>query len=148
MGKQVEALEHHAGYAPLARDLGFAQRMQRLADDAVAGQFAVEPDGAGIDALELVDASKKRGLAGTRWADDADHLARHHIESDILERSHQSEELPDPHRRHERLHRVALDVKPRPKRFSSIAWNTDSTETTMRYQKAATISSSMTLALV
>ena len=59
---------------------------------------------------------RKRGLAGTRWADDADDLARHHVESDILERPHQSEELPDPHRRDERLHRVALDVKPRPKR--------------------------------
>jgi hypothetical protein len=64
MRKEVEALKDHAGRSPLPGDFLFAERVERVADTAIAGQFAIEPKGTGVDTLKLVDAPEERRLSG------------------------------------------------------------------------------------
>src|SRR5207302_8291100 len=84
--EEVEALEDHAARQALARDLTVAERVERVADPAIAGERAVDPDGAIIDALELVDTAQEGALARARRADDAEDLGRRDLERDAVER--------------------------------------------------------------
>jgi len=61
--KQVEALEHHADVAPLGGDLALAELVELSATLAVPDELAGDPEAAGIDALEVVDAAQERRFA-------------------------------------------------------------------------------------
>jgi hypothetical protein len=63
MRKEVEPLKHHARCSPLPGDFLFAERVERVADTAVASEFPIEPKRAGVDSLKLVDAPKERRLS-------------------------------------------------------------------------------------
>src|SRR4051812_8440561 len=80
--EEVEALEHHADVPSLSRHLLVPQLVQLSAVLAVAHQPAVDPQPAGVDLLEVVDAAQERGFARTRWPDDAGHLARGDLQVD------------------------------------------------------------------
>ncbi len=95
MRKEVEALKHHAGGAPLPGDLLFAERVQRVADASIAGQFAVEPKRSRVDPLKLIDAPKERRLSPTRGADDADDFPCLDVQGDVLESPNIPEALSD-----------------------------------------------------
>ena len=73
--EQVEVLEDHADLGALARDLGFAQLVQPVADLAVADELAVDRQAPGVDLLEVVDAAQERRLARAGRAEQAHHLA-------------------------------------------------------------------------
>ena len=75
VGEQVERLEHHANLGAQAGEL-LAFLRQRLAVDANV---------AGIDGFQTVDGAAHRGLAGTGWTDDDQHLALLDGEVDVLE---------------------------------------------------------------
>src|ERR1700677_1372996 len=64
MREEVEPLKHHAGCSPLPGDFLFAERMERIADAAIASQFAIEPKRARVDALKLIDAPEEWRLSG------------------------------------------------------------------------------------
>ena len=86
--KQVEALEHHAGCQALAGDLRLVEFVQLVPDDAVADQFAIDPEAALVDLYQLIDAAQQGGFSGTGAADDAEDAAggdfqRHAIEPDL-----------------------------------------------------------------
>src|SRR4029077_8637936 len=65
MREEKHPLKRHAGCSPLPRDFLFAERVERIADASIAGQFAVEPKRSRVDALKLVDAPQDRRLSGT-----------------------------------------------------------------------------------
>ena len=85
MGEQVEALEHHADAAALARGGG------GLVGDEIAVAYfaghvdAVEQDVAVGGDLDAVDAAEQRGFAGAAGADDHDDLALGHREVDAID---------------------------------------------------------------
>ena len=75
VGEQVERLEHHA-------DLG-TQAGELL---AFLGQWlAINANITGINGFQTVDGAAHRGLAGTGWTDDDQHLALLDGEVDVLE---------------------------------------------------------------
>ena len=70
--EQVEALEHHPDLGALARDLALAQLVELVALLPVADELAVDPQPAGVDLLQMVDAAQERRLPGARRAEQAD----------------------------------------------------------------------------
>jgi hypothetical protein len=84
--EQIEALENHAARQPLAGNLRVGQLIELVADAAVADELAIDPDGPGIDPLQLVDAAKKRALAGSRGPDNAEHPADGNLDRHAVER--------------------------------------------------------------
>ena len=75
MRKQIEALEHHAGFEALAGDLVLGRADRAAPCRGEAHELAIEQMAPRIDRDQLVDAAKQRRLAGARGADDANHLA-------------------------------------------------------------------------
>ena len=155
MLEQVEALEHHAGGEALARDLAVGQRIELVADAAEADQLAVDPDGAAVEALELVDAAQERALARAGRADDAQHLAARQLQRDVVDGVQVAEGLAHLPRREDRLAHAAASTGrgaravfwPLAKCRSRKCWPMLSTVTTARYHPAATNSSSITWSL-
>jgi hypothetical protein len=74
---QIKVLEDHA-------DLGSQLGQSPVAEVGV-DPLAIEHQGAGLVALQLVDDAQQRALAGARWADQADHLAFVDAQVDALE---------------------------------------------------------------
>jgi hypothetical protein len=73
-----------------------AIRERTVGVDAGAGdEQVVEPDLAGIDRHEQVDALEQGGLAGTGCADQAHHLVRCHVEIDPAQHALVAERLLD-----------------------------------------------------
>src|SRR6218665_2550644 len=155
MREQVQALEHHAGLAPLTGDFRFRQRVQLVADAPVTDQFTAHPERAGGHGFELVDAAQKGALARARRADDAQHLAGGDIDRDALERLERAEALAHIDGAHDgfavgaaHAHCLALArPAPRAKWDSTRDCSSASTVTTAMYQMPATISNSITRAL-
>src|SRR5581483_10712872 len=85
MREQVEALEHHANLAALARDVALGVLDELAVALAIADQMAVHQDATLLDLLQMVDAADEGGLAGARRADDHHHLALFHLQRDVLE---------------------------------------------------------------
>jgi hypothetical protein len=154
VGEEVEALEDHADAAPLARDFGIRQLVEEVALAPVADELARHP-------------AQEGALARAGGADDAEHLALRHPEVDALEHLVAAEALAhvrcdhdrvggqhvlvgsggggaNGHARPSRHFVLAAGAAPLEKYFSMRPWMRLSIVTTMRYQKAATISSSMT----
>jgi hypothetical protein len=96
VGEQVEALEHHADVGP--------QPGERLA--LLRQRLPVEQDLALVDRLEPVDGAAQRRLAGSRRPDHDDHLARGHVEVDVLEDVQVAVVLLHAGQSHERLART------------------------------------------
>src|SRR6218665_3452043 len=155
MREQVQALEHHAGLAPLTGDFRFRQRVQLVADAPVTDQFTAHAERAGGHGFELVDAAQKGPLARAWRADDAQHLAGADIDRDALERLERAEALAHIDGAHDgfavgaaHAHCLALArPAPRAKWDSTRDCSSASTVTTAMYQMPATISNSITRAL-
>ena len=75
----IRVLEHHLHLAP---ELAQARRVVRL------DGLAVEDDAAGIGADEVHEQARGRRFPAARLADNAQHLARQHVEVDIVHRLH------------------------------------------------------------
>ena len=144
VGEEVEALEDHSCGAALPGYFWGAEGVEAVVGLAIADEFAVEPEGSGVESFELVDAAEEGGLAGAGGSDDADDLAGVDLEGDAIEGAVAGEGLADVDGvDHWRGHRAV----PRAKRRSMRAWAMERTETVARYQTAATMRSSMTLEL-
>ena len=65
MRKQIEALEHHPDRSALRGDVLVVHLVQTVAALPVADQIAGDPDAAGVDLLQVVDAAQERRLART-----------------------------------------------------------------------------------
>src|SRR5205085_3352469 len=90
-----EALEDHPDLRPLARNLRLAQLVELAGALAVADELAVDPEAAGVDLLQVVDAAQEGGLAGARGAQHAHHLARLDLERDAAQHLEPAEALRD-----------------------------------------------------
>ena len=64
MGKQVEALKDHADLGAFAADLPLRELVDLAVALAVADELAVHREPAGVDLLEMVDASQERAFSG------------------------------------------------------------------------------------
>ena len=98
MGEEVEALEDHADVAALPGDLLVVQAVQLAAAVGITHEFAVDPDPAAVDRLQLVDAAQEGRLARTRGSEEADHLTLVDVHVDALEHLIGAEGLGDIHR--------------------------------------------------
>src|SRR5262249_34709657 len=95
MREQAEVLKHHADLPALARDHPLVQLVQLPAGLAVPDQLTVDRQAAGVDLLEMVDASQERRLPGSRGAEHAHHLAPIDLEIDALQHLEPPETLVD-----------------------------------------------------
>src|SRR5229473_837113 len=144
MREEIESLKYHAGLQPLPGDLLRGQAMQAPALFAQPQQFAIQPDAAAVDGRKLIDTTQKRRLARSRCPDQAKHLARPDVQRDPLESLKLPEILADRTDRDEGAGHRAICNEPRAKRRSSSIWEGVKIDTTSRYQKPATIRSSIT----
>ncbi|CAM5237586.1 hypothetical protein SALBM311S_11569 [Streptomyces alboniger] len=103
VGEEVEALEHHADVPPLRGHFLFLQLVELVATLPVADQVAVDVQSAGADLLQVVDAPQEGRLAGAGRTDQAEHLARVHLQVDALEDVREPEGL---------VHALGLDHRP------------------------------------
>src|SRR3984893_8949060 len=142
--KTIESLKYHAGLQALPRDLLWGQAMQSSALFAQAQQLAIQPDAAAIDRGQLIDTTQERRLARSRRPDQAKHLARPDVQRDLLQGLKFPEILADRTDRDEGAGHLAICNAPRAKRRSSSICKGVKIETTSRYQKPATIRSSIT----
>src|SRR4051812_48520537 len=118
--------------------------MQSPALFAHAQQLAIQPDAAAINGGQLVDTTQQRRLARARRADQAKHLACPDVQRDLLQGLKLPEILADRADSDEGFcHRLICNV-PRAKRRSSSICNGVRIDTTSRYQRPATIRSSIT----
>jgi hypothetical protein len=85
MGEKIETLKHHAGHGTLAGEFPFAQAMPAAIPCHVTNRHIIKDDFATVKILKQIDATQKRGLAGTAGADDGDHFALVHLEIDTLQ---------------------------------------------------------------
>src|SRR5216684_526299 len=106
--KQIETLEHH-------RNLGSDRNNRRC---LVIDPRPLHADVAGVVTFQAVDAAQDGRLAGTRRADDADHLALFDRGGDALEHLDRTEALVDVVKLNHR--RLALFSKCRTKRMSGM----------------------------
>src|SRR5712664_1300737 len=144
MREEIESLKYHAGLQALPRDLLRGQAMQSPALFAQAQQLAIQPDAAAVDGRQLIDTTQKRCLARSRRPDQAKHLALPDVQRDPLERLKLPESLADRTDRDNGAgHRASCNA-PRAKRRSSSICRGVKIDTTSRYQKPATIRSSIT----
>ena len=110
MREEIDALEHHAGPAPLRRDLPWRERVEAALALGEALKLAVHEDAARRNALELVDAAQERRLARARGPDGHADLARPDREIDASQRLHLAVELADPLHPHRKAIRARLGV--------------------------------------
>ena len=85
MREEIESLKHHAGTQTLTGNLSIRQFVQFVADDAVAHQFAVDPQTALVDFFELIDATQQGALARARGPDDAQDFTLFDFNADVFE---------------------------------------------------------------
>src|SRR5882757_645041 len=138
----MKLLEHHADRGPSASGFGGGQLVERVALAPVSDQFAVHQDRAGVHRVQMVDTAQQGALPRAGGADQADHLAAPYIQAhpaQCLLGAVALAHVLDPHHRGQLAHHI-----PRPYRRSTKLCPTDSTDTTMRYQRLATTSSGMT----
>ena len=83
-----------------SRQTSVAQLVELVARPAVADELAVDPEPAGVDLLQVVDAAQERRLARAGGPDEAHHLARRDLEVDALQHLEPAEAL---------AHRLGLD---------------------------------------
>ncbi|MCY1311853.1 hypothetical protein D9M70_622140 [compost metagenome] len=81
MWEQIEVLEHHAHLLAHRIDVPF----ESLAFQVLVDLYAIEPDLAAIQRLQVIDRSQQRGLAGAARADDRDNLPSGNGEVDALQ---------------------------------------------------------------
>gem|GEM_PF-6596145 len=145
MRKQIETLEDHARCPPLARDLLVTQQMQMASDLLFALKLAIEPDCPGIYGMKLIDRAQQGCLSRTGRTNQACHFAFHHIQRYGVQRLIAAEFLVDAaDGNHEMNRHLTLLAVPREKRRSTSICNGVRTDTTIRYHRPATISSSIT----
>src|SRR5439155_14738889 len=111
---------------------------------AYAEQLAIQPVAAAIDRRKLIDATQERRLARSRRPDQAKHLARPDVERDPIQGLEFPKVLADRTNGNEGAgHRLICNA-PRAKRRSRSICKGVKIDTTSRYQKPATIKSSIT----
>src|SRR5581483_730999 len=93
--EQVEMLEDHPDLGALARHLALVQLVQPVALLSIADQLAVDPQPAGVDLLEVIDAAQEGRLARAGGAEDAHDLTAVDGEVDALEDLEATEALVD-----------------------------------------------------
>ena len=93
MWEEVEVLKDHPDLGALARDLGFAQLVQRVAHLPVSDELAIHREASAVDLLEVVDAAKQCRLARPGRAEQDHHFAGHDLQSDALEHLQSAEAL-------------------------------------------------------
>ena len=95
MREQVEALEDHADVRALTADVPGLHLVENVALLTIAHQLAGDPEPAGVDLLQVVDAAQQRRLATTRRAEQHVGLLWHDLQVDALEHVELAESLPD-----------------------------------------------------
>src|SRR6266446_6065363 len=106
--KEVETLEHHPDLGALLGDVGLGVLDEPAVLLSVADEMAVDLDPAGIDLLEVVDATEERRLARPGRSDDADGLSRNDVEGDSLQHLQPTESLAHVFGAHDRAGHARL----------------------------------------
>src|SRR5207247_10867814 len=75
MGKEIEALEHHANVRALAGDHSLREEGAAPVLLAVPDEFSIHENLAVVILVQEADASQQRSLAGPACADQGHHLA-------------------------------------------------------------------------
>ena len=91
--EEVERLEDHPDLRAVAADLAVGELVEPVTDLAVADEAPVDPEAAGVDLLEVVDAAQERRLARPGRAEDAHHLTRLYLERDPVQYLEPAESL-------------------------------------------------------
>src|SRR6202043_796294 len=76
VAEEVEALEHHSDLRSRAADFRVAQLVELVAGLPVADEPPVDPEPAGVDLFQVIDAAQEGRLPRARRAEDADDLLR------------------------------------------------------------------------
>src|SRR5438445_12302000 len=98
MGEEVEALEYHADLGPLTGDLTSALLLEAAVGPlAIADEVPVDLDATAVDLLQVVQAPKEGGLAGTRRPHDHHHLRQPDLEAQAVEHLERMEALVHVH---------------------------------------------------
>ena len=85
MREQVEPLEDHPDLSALCRHGFVGELVEDTLPVVVAHELPVDPDSPAVDALQEVDASQERRLAGAGGPEQTDHLTGRNVHVDPLE---------------------------------------------------------------